>query len=122
MGAGGFSDYVVGDLLAGVAGLSSRRMFGGVGLYRRGVFFGLVSDDRLFFKVGPETEGRYRRLGSRPFEYTRNKDKTVTLSYWEVPAEVQEDPKSLTDWVERAVQDQLAAQGKGRTRRKKPTR
>lgn len=121
MQAGDFSDYVVSDLLRDLGGLSARRMFGGVGLYQDGVFFGIVSDDRLYLKVGPNTEGVYRRLGSKPFWYQRDKDKTVTLSYWEVPAEVLEDRELLARWACQAVQDQLAAQSQKRTRSKNRT-
>ena len=39
------------ELLEPVGSVTFRRMFGGLGIFRHGLMFGLVADDRLCFKV-----------------------------------------------------------------------
>ena len=52
-----FRDYVVGDLLSGVDGISSRAMFGGFGLYRGGKVFAFILANELYLKAqGEESE------------------------------------------------------------------
>ena len=40
--------------------LTARRMFGGIGLYADGVFFALLDEQVLYFKVDDESVGAYR--------------------------------------------------------------
>ena len=42
--------FVLGQL-EGVRGVVTKRMFGGVGIYSDGVFFAVIDNDTLFFKV-----------------------------------------------------------------------
>ena len=42
-------------------------MFGGVGLYCDGVFFGLIALDVLYLKVDATTRSDYESAGSLPF-------------------------------------------------------
>lgn len=50
--------YVI-DQFAPFAKLVSRRMFGGVGLYADGLFFGLLDDDTLYLKVDDTNRDDY---------------------------------------------------------------
>ena len=47
--------------------VTSRPMFGGVGLYLDGLFFALIDDDTLYFKTDDSNRARYESAGSRPF-------------------------------------------------------
>jgi DNA transformation protein len=44
-----FIAYVL-EQLTRIGGMESRRMFGGVGLYAGGLFFGLLDDDTLYLR------------------------------------------------------------------------
>ena len=94
-----FLDYVL-DQLQQVAGLRARSMFGGAGLYAEDDFFGIVAADTLFFKVDDSNRPDYEAAGSSPFTPY---DGTMTMSYYNVPAVVLEDPVLLTEWAVRAV-------------------
>ena len=94
-----FAEYVTEDLLAGL-GVSARAMFGGYGLYRDGVIFGIIADDTLYFKVGDSNRAQYEAAGSRPFSYGTARGKKAVMSYWEVPARVLEDRKTAAAWAE----------------------
>lgn len=54
-----FVRYVV-DQFAADCDVTSRKMFGEYGLYWRGVFFGLICDDRFFVK---QTEAGHAYIG-----------------------------------------------------------
>jgi DNA transformation protein len=61
-----FRDFIVLQLGA-LPGLTHKSMFGGYGLWSNGIFFGIVYQDRLYFRVGPETIGEYTDAGMAPF-------------------------------------------------------
>ena len=101
---GGKDDYLrwVLEQLSGAGGISSRRMFGAFGLYRNGVFFGIISSDTLFFKVSDATRADYESRRMARFRTYRNKP-LVSMSYYEVPADVLEDADECVRWAMRAV-------------------
>ena len=90
------------DLLHDWGPVGARRMFGGVGLYRGGVMFGLIFDDTLYFKVDDENRADYEKEGMPPFLYDRQA-KTVALSYYAVPPALLDDGEALASWAEKAL-------------------
>ena len=95
----GFKDFVL-DQLADLRGVTCRAMFGGYGLYRRAKFFGIIHKGRLYFKVSPSTVMEYRAQGMKPFKPNA---KQTLKSFYEVPADVLEDPERITTWAEQAA-------------------
>ncbi|HTN54359.1 MAG TPA: TfoX/Sxy family protein, partial [Anaeromyxobacter sp.] len=57
------------DLLSLVGPAEARAMFGGHGVYARGVMFALLDDDELFLKVDAEVEPRFAEAGCRRWTY-----------------------------------------------------
>ena len=100
------------DQLGRVVRLRSRAMFGGVGLYADDVFFALIDDDIVYFKVDDATRPRYEARGMTPFQPPGE----VSFSYYRVPGEVLEDVDELRGWVEEAVE----AARRSKRRAKKP--
>lgn len=109
-----FKDYVL-DQLRAFSGAAARPMFGGYGLFRNGVMFGLIARDELYFKVDETTRPAYEMRKSRAFVYATTppggepaaaadaaRTKAVTMSYWLVPGEVLEDPDALKEWAAQA--------------------
>lgn len=94
----GFRDFIL-DQLSGLAGLTSRAMFGGYGLYRGDRFFGIIHKGRLYFKTDRLTAPHYRDRGMKPFTPTS----TQTLkNYYEVPVDILETPDDLLVWASHA--------------------
>ena len=85
-------------------------MFGGVGIYAAELFFALLDDDTLYFKVDDGTRPQFEDRGMAPFR-PYGEDGEV-MGYYEVPADVLEDPEMLGAWVETAVA--VARRAKGR--------
>ncbi len=98
-----FKVYVESELLREIDGITTRRMFGSFGIYLRGIFIGLIHGGTVYLKTDDKTQQDYEDLGSRPFTY-RKKGKTMTLSFWEVPAAMMDNPSDITVWVAKAYE------------------
>lgn len=81
-----------------------KKMFGGYGLYCEDIFFAIVHEDTLYFKVSEETKKTYMQAGMKPF--SPNKKQTLT-SYYEVPAETLENTEELAIWAGEAIEVQI---------------
>ena len=95
-----FKTFVL-EQLADLDDLTARAMFGGVGLYAHGVFFGIIARDRLYLKVDDLNRPDYERMGSRPFK--PYPDRPGTMQYYEVPVSVLESGLELSAWARKAI-------------------
>lgn len=96
----GFKSFVL-DQFEELGGVTPKSMFGGVGLYRNGVFFGILARDTLFLKVDAKNLGDYQAAGMKPFKpYPGRKG---TMKYYAVPLEVLEGPMDLAAWARKAI-------------------
>jgi DNA transformation protein len=98
-----FEQFIV-DQLQELGIIDSKRMFGGYGLYLEDIFFAIIHEDRLYFKVDKESKQKYVDAGMHPFQPSQ---KQTLKSYYEVPASVIEDEELLLEWASRAIQAQL---------------
>jgi TfoX/Sxy family transcriptional regulator of competence genes len=78
-----------------------RSMFGGVGLYWRGVFFGIIARDTLYLKVGDENRRDYDRAGMKPFRPYAHR--AGTMQYFSVPVSVLESGSELAAWARKSI-------------------
>lgn len=95
-----YLSYVV-DQLACLGRVEPRRMFGGVGIYFKDLFFAVIADDCLYFKVDDSNRPDYQAAGMGPFRTYDGKE--TVMSYFEVPAEVLENRDRLRDWAQKAL-------------------
>jgi DNA transformation protein len=115
------SDYLqyVLEQLARLPRVSSRRMFGAIGLYSDGVFFAIIDNDTVFFKVDDGTRERYAERGSEPFRPYKDRPE-VSMSYFQVPAEILEDADEFVPWARAAVAAAAAKAESKRTPKRAP--
>ena len=100
-----YIDYVLDALLSLQLGsMKVRKMFGGYGIYQDGIFFALIANNILYFKVDDSNRLMYESHGSKPFSYAGKNNTTVIMSYWEVPADILENHNTLIEWVKKAVE------------------
>jgi DNA transformation protein len=83
------------DQFREVGEVSTRKMFGGAGVYHDGRFFALVADDELFLTVDDTSRPKFEKAGSHAFEPWEGQ---VMNGYWSVPADVLKDPAQLAHW------------------------
>ncbi len=94
-----YRDWVL-EQLRYVGPVTARSMFGGAGLYLDGLFFALIAEDTLYLKVDGSNRGDFEAAGTGPFRpYVDGR----AMQYYEVPADVLEDPDRLRGWAEKAL-------------------
>jgi DNA transformation protein len=91
------------DVLAPLKHVTLRRMFGGVGIFYRGIMFGLNIREVTYFKVDEQNRAAYENAGSIPFRYQRGQKTHALKSYMSVPDEVMDDPEEILEWARRAA-------------------
>jgi DNA transformation protein len=116
------SDYLqyVLEQLSVLEHVSSRRMFGGIGLYCDGVFFALIDNDTLFFKVDDSNRGDYTARNMTAFRPFADKP-DLSMSYFEVPADALEDRDELAVWARKSVAVAVAAAARKPRRARRST-
>ena len=96
-----FRTFIVDQLGRAVPRIRARSMFGGVGIYCGDLFFGLIDDDTLYFKVDDSNRSDFTARQMEPFRpYGEDGE---TMGYYEVPADLLEDPEMLRPWAEKAI-------------------
>jgi DNA transformation protein len=89
------------DQLEELGEVIPRAMFGGVGLYRRGLFFALLAGDVLYLKADDRTRAGFETEGGKPFRPYG--DRGSTMQYYSVPVSVLESPPELARWARLAL-------------------
>lgn len=90
------------ELFAPLGAVSVRRMFGGAGIYCRGIMFGLIADDTIYLKADAESSKGFAARGCAPFVYD-GKGKPVQMSYWQMPPELIDDADEALAWARTAL-------------------
>jgi DNA transformation protein len=90
-------------------------MFGGVGLYAGELFFALIDDDTLYLKVDGSNRGDFEARGMGPFRPFGEEGEV--MQYYELPAELLEEPEELRSWAEKAIEVARRARKPGKRKR-----
>ncbi len=86
--------------LTAAAEIRMKAMFGGFGIYLDEALFGLIDDDRIYFKVDQSNLPDYDAAGAGPWVMHDGKP---NLKYREVPGAVLNNPAELRAWIELAA-------------------
>jgi DNA transformation protein len=95
-----FLGYIL-DQLSVWGEVTTRRMFGGAGLFRDDKMFGLVSNNVAYLKVDETNRENFLEAGSAPFKPFPNRP--TLLSFFEIPPDILEDPEKLIEWAEESL-------------------
>ena len=95
----GYIEYVK-EQLERLGPVTAKRMFGGIGLYADGLFFGIIDDDQLYLKVDDVNRARFEDRGCHALIPIPGK---TSMNYFTVPEDVIEDPSELAEWARGAV-------------------
>lgn len=108
-------DYItwLEDVFGAVPDTSIRKMFGGVGLFRRGLMWGLaMSDGRIAFKADSETSKAYIDEEREEWSYQRKGGKVTKMGYWYIPEWLLDDGEALNEWANVAFEVAVLADKK----------
>ena len=87
------------DLFAPFGKILVRRMFGAEGLFRDGLMFGIVYEERIYFKTSEESRQAFIAEGAGPLYYKMKNAEGILTSYYELPDRLYDDPEELADWA-----------------------
>lgn len=107
------------DQLHGLGALRSRRMFGGIGLYCDDLFFGLIDDDCVYFKVDDSNRADYVARGCEQFRPLADDPNAVSMNYYRLPEDVLEDAEALRPWAQKSLRVAATASAAKAARRQR---
>jgi DNA transformation protein len=73
--------------------------------------FALIASDTLYLKADEKTKADFESEGMKPFTY-KGKGKPVSMSYWELPEALYDDPDNFVEWARIAFEVELKAKRK----------
>ena len=97
-----FVEFVL-EQLDSFGPITSKRMFGGVGLYAGDLFFALIAGDVLYLKGDDATRAAREAAGARPFQPPNRPSGKGKNQYDSVPVAILEDRDALLVWVKQAI-------------------
>ena len=117
-GENAFIIYLL-ELLEPLGSVEAKSMFGGFGIYRHGLMFGLVSQETFYLKADEENRADFEGKGLPRFTYQR-KGKELSMSYYQAPPEAMDNAEALCGWAQKAYDAAVrAAQKKPKKKRGK---
>jgi len=96
----GFRALVL-DNLSALGDVTPRPMFGGIGLYSRGLFFGIVASDVLYLKADDQLRELFEQAGATAFQPFANRP--MSMNYFSVPPRILESPDDLLAWAQQSI-------------------
>lgn len=116
-----YRDFVIDQLSRVTPNVSGRSMFGGVGIYTGDLFFALMASDTLYLKVDSSNRPDFEAVGMGPFRPFGEGGEV--MQYYEIPADVLEEPEALRPWAQKAIEvARRARRGKKPAAKKKESR
>lgn len=109
-----FRTFVIEQLSRVRRDIRTKSMFGGVGIYAGELFFALIDDDLVYFKVDDTNRSVFENRGMGPF--MPGGEGGEAMQYYQVPEDVLEDMEELRSWMEGAIE--VAQRNKSRTRKR----
>ncbi len=114
-----YKSYVV-DLFEPLGPVRVRAMFGGGGVYYKDTMFALISDETLYLKADDTNKAAFEAEGCSVFVYG-DKAKPISMSYYELPDRLLDDPDELMEWARKSVDVALRTKKPKKKPRKKKT-
>ena len=88
------------DQLESVEGISTKRMFGGIGFFQEGKMFGMIGSELFRLKADDSNRYRFTERGIKAF---MSNDKKKGLPYFTVPADILEDRDQFLIWCSESI-------------------
>ncbi|WP_075996266.1 TfoX/Sxy family protein [Salaquimonas pukyongi] len=100
------------DLFSVLPGSHTRRMFGGVGVFRHGLMYALALEDgKICLKADEQTHADFTAEGCAPWVYERNGRK-MDMGYWQMPEHLMDDEEARRQWAQKAFEVAMRAGAK----------
>jgi len=108
-----FVEYLL-EMLQPLGEIRAKSMFGGWGLYADELFFAIVAEETLYFKVDGTNCPEFEERGLKPFRFEM-RDKVATMRYYQPPAEALDNRELLCAWARKGVEAAARAKVRKKT-------
>jgi len=97
------SEYVeyLKEVFSEFGSVEPRRMFGGYGVFHKGLMFALVADDVLYLKADETISSHFTERELEQFSYEKQ-GKSFKMSYYMAPEDIFDDPEEAKIWADRS--------------------
>jgi len=83
------------EKLSQIGGITSKKMFGGYGIFHEAKMFGIVdAKGQSYLKADDSNRTDFEASGS---------DKHSRMPYYSIPGEVFDDPEALVEWARKSI-------------------
>lgn len=101
------------DLFARLGNIEVKRLFGGKGIYHRGVIIAIVLHDELMLKADEALGEELSAAGCSRWTYKgRRHGRDVAMPYWTVPDGAADDPDEMGRWAQKSYEAALRLERK----------
>lgn len=89
----------VDEMFSSLGAVTVRRMFGGKGIYHRGLILAVEVRGEMLLKADAASAPAFAAAGARRWTYEGRGGKAVEMPYWSVPESAFDDPDEMARWV-----------------------
>lgn len=83
------------ERLSSIGGITSKKMFGGHGIFQEGKMFGIVdSKGQAYLKADDSNLADFESFGC---------DKHSRMPYFSIPEKIFNDPETLVEWAKKSI-------------------
>ncbi len=100
------------EMFSGLGPVTIKRMFGGKGVYHKGLIIAVEVRDEMLLKADAVSAPEFEAAGARRWFYEGKRGKPINMPYWSVPEDAFDDPDIMARWVRLAYEAALRAPGK----------
>jgi len=93
------------EQFAPLPGVTIRKMFGGLGVFRDGIMFAMSVEDTLYLRCDAGRAVDFEAEGSAPVVFKSHTGKDMPMPYWRAPERLFDEPDEFRQWAERAFAD-----------------
>jgi DNA transformation protein len=98
------------EMFSALGPVTIKRMFGGKGVYHRGLIIAVDFHDEILLKADTVSAPAFESAGARRWAYEGKTGKEVFMPYWSVPEDAFDDPDVMANWVRLAYEAALRSE------------
>jgi DNA transformation protein len=97
------------ELMESFGPVTTRKMFGGISLYKNSLIFAIIHEDHLFLKGDETSKSDFETEGLQKFTYLFKDGFTGSMNYWRAPERCLDDADEMNIWCRKAYEAALRA-------------
>lgn len=90
------------DQLSEFGEVETRKMFGGVNLFKNDLMFAKLKNDTVWLKVDETNIADFQEREMPQYSY--GKDNSRKLNFYQAPIEIIEDREKFAEWIQKSYQ------------------